>query len=458
MVGKLDYPGNLYSFDGINHYLVADHIATSEKFEFPPFLAFGKEEIANVIPPLFYMHVAPLFKFTGVEDWNIALGLSMIYNSLLIFLIYLFSSKLFNSKKIGLVSAILYVFPINIGAWSYYWYIGMFLQALGSMFLCFAIYFSYLYIKENKNWQLIVLCFLVVGIIMAHFSQILLLIPFLIIIFFKILKKEFSKKIINLIIYLNVLILSVILYIPRIIIFIENRKSYVNLGLNLTLNLGSINYPDLSFLSYPIIFLATLGLFYNFINYKKNKNPLYLLVFFLSYLFLLPFIFSTPYILRHRSLIPIFIYPFVAFAIICMIKKFKLEKHFLKIVILIFIINFIFAYGNYQEVKQELKDHPVLTLEDYNTLVWIRKNTPKNGFFLFVEGLASQSVERMSKRITFDLNIDERLNLSKTIDEKNDFPIGFPFRCNPKGPVRVIFGKEINPFVFEYYDVENCPN
>ena len=66
-------PGNVKASDPVFHSLESGHIAEKGVIGFyPPYIAEGKEDILNTVPPLFHIITGSIIALTGIQDWNVA--------------------------------------------------------------------------------------------------------------------------------------------------------------------------------------------------------------------------------------------------------------------------------------------------------------------------------------------------------------------------------------------------
>jgi hypothetical protein len=191
-LGILDYPGNIKSCDATNYYLLINHIASNSTFLFPGFMAYGQQDVPIVHPPIFLLINSALFSLSNLEGWNILVFVSLLINSLIIIIMYYITTLIFNSEDAGLIASALYVLPANINVWIWPWYIGMFIQGLGFTLVFFSIYLWLSEFEKPSVRGFLLLLITLTGIFLAHFSDLLLVLPLILVLIAA--KQKFIKK------------------------------------------------------------------------------------------------------------------------------------------------------------------------------------------------------------------------------------------------------------------------
>ncbi|MBN2421636.1 hypothetical protein JXB41_00290 [Candidatus Woesearchaeota archaeon] len=456
-VGIFDYPGNLKAADAFNHQLVADNIINTGSYKnMPPYFVYNKADIINVLPPLFYIHVAATGKVTGLQTWNISAIFGMVYNAFQILIIYIFASKIFNSKKIGLIAGSMFVLPFNIDVWIYNSYIGMSIQALGNLLLIFSYYIFYDYVIEEKFWKTIVLTLALTGIYLSHFSELAAFIPLLFIVLIKIIKCKNIIQISRRILIMGLIsIIPFVLYIPRVLMWFENRGKN-SIKFHIPSEKIPLLFPELSDLSIIILILAITGLIQVLLNWKKYKDFILLEGYFFAYIYIGAMFIVPTYILRHKAILPFFVYPIAAYIIYSLLVKNIANLINLNKTIIVLAVCLIFiAAGipHYTELKNRLQ-YQHITKEKFDLLNWLNSITTEDDLIFFFDGFY-QGANMFLKRANYILEVERLPEAAQYIAENRELPeIDF---C-PEGSSFVIrFEKELSLFNYEKQEIGFCP-
>ena len=388
------HPGNLKAANAFYHVIAADHIANSgEIFSNPYWDAEGHDDIINRVSQHEAITIAPLIKLTQAEAWNLSYLIVVLLSSLSIPLMYLLTKKLFKSEIMGILSAALIVLPMALDNWLYYMYIGIWLQSSVTPFLLLAMIFIIDILKKPKTWEILALSITISAIFLLFPPVLIFIIPFLLIILWRLLKEKDIKKILY---YITIPIISILIFGP-ILLFGDAGIAAQDDKL---IEIGTPNYQSAPFAKglevIPIILLAfgTYGLIQLLLNHKKYKKIL-LSIFYLGGIFyILPFLMHGHvgyYLLRMKGGFLIYLAaPLIAYGIYHLIIKNMTrvsKNNTLKtsLTIIIIIILIITALPSFNGLKTAL-NYEHISKEKYEVMLWVQENIPEREQMLILEG------------------------------------------------------------------------
>ncbi len=459
MLGIIDYPGNLKAADAVNHQMIAQGIAESEQYKYMPIeYSFGHEKVVNYLPPLYYISLASLTKISGLSTWNLSVVMGMLFNSLWILVIYLIANSVFKKKEIALIAGSLFVLPLNIDIWTYYSYIGMHVQAAGNALFGFSLYLVIEYLQKPKTWKLLLLALSSLGIYLVHFSELFPLLALLAVVLIKYLKT--AKKDFRLVAgSFALLLIPAFLYLPRMIGWFSNRASSVTSLVRFQIPevTDRMLYPGLFSIHWIILLLALAGLVQVVLNRKKYKQFLLIFGYLLVYIYLGSIISPQTYILRHKSLLPLFILPLAAYLIYYLVvenltKVINFNKSYIAAFLSFLVV--IAGVSGYLSLKERL-GYRNISPERYAALKYLEDNSLPGSKVLVFSGFG-QGSEAYDMRVNFNVEMSELSRIVSYIVENNETPENIRTSCSNRTSFMIHYAGETSFFTHDYYDLD-CP-
>ncbi len=404
----LDHPGNIKAADPFYHSLTIDMILESTQWMYNSYyVSFGELKSINQQPPLAYVESAGVSSITGLPAWVTIYFIVCLFAGLRTFLMYVLSQEFFGNKSISLISAALTVIPLAPHAWLYEVYIGFWIQVIALTLLTGIIWCSIRYNRTRETWLLWVVGVCSAALIATHPQEILFLPLVFAFLTYLILKEHASGMLkIKQLGRLCILPLMGITLLLPWFLYVWKSKGY-SLQLNLdpfpTTYLGGITTPGLHFFPSWYLAIVGLGLIIAIVGWKKYKPLLATTGYYGFYMFVLPYIFASPYYLgRTKTLLPILIAPFAALSIHFVLSSVEKTTHtkVTRFAAISMVSLFMIAIGipGYYELRQGIQGEHI-DQEKWNALTWIHTNTQPNATVLFIEDCGQASCI-YTKRIT----------------------------------------------------------
>jgi hypothetical protein len=381
VLGFSDIPIHASSLDTSLHISLTQHIAETGKIEFlPSYIAEGRENATFFFAPLLYVVPAILTKVFNIEAWNSIWLFVCLVSTLMVFFVYLFSSELFKSRALGLISASIVGLipgyfirqPLVTGMWNI---------VLGLCFLSLGFYLLYK-IKAKPTQNLFILFGLCTALLfLSHSLDLLFLFPVYVFVLIKIWKKlEVGSLIKYHFLAFIPFLISALIFLPHLIFYWSKiKKSGFHLAPKITAMYPSVLelYHNTGLFDYFLILVALfiVSLILMVLNYKKNIFSLLLVInYFIFTNVLIFFVNEAEYFIKLRFFLPVII----AITAVYVIKR--INPKILSAIVALMIILAIYSAQYYSA--------PVhMTQESYDVLNWIRYNTPKESSIAYIEGI-----------------------------------------------------------------------
>jgi len=403
----MNNPGNIKAADPFWHVLEAQWIVDSESYGLiPPYDAEGHKDIVNMYPPLNYLATASISKVSGIPVWNIMYLLVTLFDALGIILLYILTTRIFNSKLTGVIAAAIYVFPLPLDKWWYNMSIGIWNNILGLGFFFAAMWLAYEYFREPKRWKIFSFAVMLTGAWLAHLAELFLIGFFAAVIGIHILwkTKPWKEKVIQAALLGILPFTCIILFWPRYKIW----SGFATMGFSWNLQkIGEMPFFNSMWeLPWWLLTLFFVGAILVMINYKKYKELIVGEGYLLMYLMVFPLILSSYYFfVRQRTALPFVIAPIAAFGayqlFLILQKKIKIKKEFLITGTILFLL--LFPLSSYQDLRQNYSGQH-LTPEKYAALQWIDKTLPPDAELFFLTGYY-QTSSMYCKRVGFVVDL-----------------------------------------------------
>jgi hypothetical protein len=363
------------------------------------FLQTGRIPLENLgwTPPLFQILLAVLISFTGATSVAqlifLEKALAVLIDWLLFFSVYLIGSKFFG-KKIGGIAAVLllFCFPIfELNLW------GGYTTVLGLAFM----FLLFLYLPlAMKSFGHIIIAFLVAfSLVLSHqltaFLTVLILPPIILFMLIKSRGKHLKALIAVILgggIAFSLYYLQAMLpYLGMIIehIFLMQKTTVYQIP-GTTLGAFMINFGFVFIISLAGIFIA-------FFKLRAKKEPLFVLIMFMS--FLVPFVLAESYLFGLYLPFQWFIYYLMPpMAILAAVsigfaadkvsafylkqkkswKKLRLRAVAVSLVVLVCLL-FVFRFGTvYGRIMKGSVYYSTSDIKAYDAGVWLSDNFPDN--------------------------------------------------------------------------------
>ena len=423
--GLFSYPGNIKAADPMFHTNVAQSIVDSESYgQFLPYMVEGHKDIVNMYPPIDYLATAGLVKLSGAQAWNVMYLLITLFDAFGILLLFILCSRIFQSKKIGLLAAALYVMPMPLANWWYNMSIGIWNNVGGLFFFFAALWLAYEYFIEPKRWKALCLGIIIAATWLVHIAELYIVAFFVAAVGVKILLKvkPLKEKLVHLALVSIIPLVNIVLFWPKYKVW----SSFAKFGFSW--NLAEL--PKLSFFTTVwdfkiwILLLFLLGAVLLALNFRKYKLLAVSEAYLLTYLMVLPLFLSSYYFfVRQRIALPFVIAPVVALGIYFIIstlgKKIKINSGYLLLAVVLLLL--IVPIGQYISLRKDFS-YQHLTPEKYSALVWIQDNTPKDAEFLFLTGYY-QTSSQYSKRVGFVLDAPKLGGVVEEFGKTGELPL-----------------------------------
>lgn len=388
------HPGNLKAANAFYHVIAADHIADTGKiFSNPYWDSEGHDDIINRVSQHEAITIAPLIKLAGIEEWNISYLIVVLLSALSIPLMYILTKKIFKSEIIAIISAAILVLPLALDNWLYYMYIGIWLQSSVTPFLLLSLIFIIDVLKSPKIWEILALSITISAIFLLFPPVLIFILPFLLIILWRLLKEKEKGKLIS---YITIPLISILIFGP-ILLFGDAGIAATDEKL---FEIGTPNYQSAPFAKgievIPIILtiFGAIGLILLFLNYKKYKKEIISIIYFGIIFYILPFLMhghTGYYLLRMKGGFLIYLAaPIIAYGIyhiainpLSKLSKNKNTKTILTVITIIILI--ITAIPAHIQLKEALS-YEHITKEKYEVMLWVQENIPEGENILVLEG------------------------------------------------------------------------
>jgi hypothetical protein len=410
---NVPYPGNLKSVDSFLHSINTAWIIESHQItRAAPFLSNGHVDVVFFQPPLLYLNPAALSFWTGLEAYNSIWFYAVLVSTLPILLFYVIGEKIFNSKKAGILSSALYIIPASSLsypsvfqlAWIYPVYIGLWNLVIGKTLFLTQLWLLWEVWKKPRYWTSLLLGIVTGAQILSHIPETLLASGLIIMVYGKILLRNFKKNLIHFFLFILPAGLSFFTFLPKLLgVWLKTKP--VSLKENPD---GLIESLDLiRILWLPILILFITGIIF-LLKKRENRYWLFVNAYFFLWLGLIPVFFKNQeYFEKLRFLAPLVVFPIASVGGVWLINfiskrisSSKLEPTNNRL-LLIFLIGGIIAggMGQYSPTKQRMGGEE-MTIEKYEAMLWLQENSPENSKVLLLNGFHIASGV-YSKRLTF---------------------------------------------------------
>jgi hypothetical protein len=391
----ITHPGNIKAADPFYHAIITEIIIDTHQWKYyPEYISFGVEKQINQQPPLLYINAAILSLLSNIPAWATIYFIVALVAGLRILFLYLLTLEITKNKKIATLSAIFYILPQKIDAWFYEIYIGLWIQVFSLSFLIAFAWLFFRYLNKKENWTLITLSLCITAVLLSHPQDLIfLIIPVLYLTYHLLIKEktDIKKKIKKAAYFIFIPLINLIALSPWML-YVWKKGGY-----NVTWNpnpfpkeyLGGLTTPGLSFIPIALLILAILGALIVIIKWKHYKKLIGMTLLFFGITYLLPhFLVSPHYIGRARTILPIFIAPYLAIATYLIIDtlrkilnlKIKPKTIYLFLIVLILLI----SITPYSTLKDKIK-YEHIDQEKWEAFKWIQRNLKENNTILFLE-------------------------------------------------------------------------
>jgi hypothetical protein len=411
---NLSYPGNLKSVDAFLHTINSNWVSESHQITLAPhFLSGGFADVVFFHPPLLYPIPALMSLWTGIKDYNTIWLYTAFISAIPILILYVIGVKIFHSKKVGILSGVLFLLPAtNLSFpetfqlyWAFPTYIGAWNLVMGKTLFIIQLWLLWELWNKPRKWNSLLLGIVTGAQILSHIPETTLAVGLIIAVYLKILKEDFKSNLHHLLLFFIPTTLSFIAFLPKILgVWIKTKPIFVNTTAPILLE----NFNFMRIFWTPLIVFYALGFLLILKQKRENLYWVGINIYVVLWLGIMPFFFSNEeYFGKLRFVVPFAVFPIVAFGIIWIGNLFQekvppnlhramVKKIFFVFLLLIFIIP---GIAQYNAMKKRMSVEE-MTPGKYESMLWIQGNTALESQILLLDGFNIAS-GLYTKRVTF---------------------------------------------------------
>jgi hypothetical protein len=361
------------------------------------FLQTGRIPLENLgwTPPLFQILLAILISFTGANSLAqlifLEKALAVLIDWLLFFSVYLIASKFFG-KKIGVIASVLLLFCVpmyELNLW------GGYTTVLGLAFMF--LLFLYLPLAMKSVGHIVIAFFMAFSLVLAHqltaFLTVLILPPIILYMLVKSRGKHFKALIA---VILGGGIAFFLYYFQAMLPYLGDIIGHVFLTQKTTLYQVPGTTLSAFLMNFGFVFVISIaGIIIAFFKLRAQKQPLFFLIIFMS--FLVPLVLAESYLFGLYLPFQWFIYylmpPMVVLAAVSIgfaadkvsafyikheksWKRFRLRAVAVSLVALVCLL-LVFRFGTvYGKIMEGSVYYSTSDIKAYDAGVWLKNNYP----------------------------------------------------------------------------------
>jgi hypothetical protein len=159
-------------------------------------------------------------------------------------------------------------------------------------------------------------------------------------------------------------------------------------------------YPGFGFFPWWITGLFVIGLVFLALRWREHREWLVVLAFFFALVWLSPFVFKSPsYVVRMRAMLPVFVMPVVAYAVMHVVRPLSKATKAPEWVFVVLASGLLLypGYVDYKEFQPRMAGEHVY-LEKWDVFQWIQANSAEDAKVLFVTGGYQASPTLLKRR------------------------------------------------------------
>src|SRR3989339_274410 len=383
------YPTGIQSADANSRVSESEWIAENgQAYYQPSWFDDSKTNIIENDPPIALITSAMISRITGLPAYDslyFLSVLSIIGVGLVFFLIFW---KIFHSIPMGLIAAILLIYPIE-KMYHYQITIGMFPHVAELMFLALTVLFFLKYMEDKLIVSLIGLALVFSFAFLSHSpTPTILMVLFSIIILYKIIRKEIPIK--HFLILNGIILVLTSLYIGVLLVnyFHIGQANTAGAGLSVSGKLfHDASSNPIKFMTFvnPVFYILLLLGLASIIFYLKNKKYRYIVGMFL-------FMFCATLLAAYfgvyhdhatdksRYALYLFAYPIIAMGIYFLVKLVEQISKIKNLSIFVLLALFVLQIIMFNSIPKS--SNSLMTQNSYDAYVWARENIPKGNRIL----------------------------------------------------------------------------
>lgn len=493
----LTHPGTVKAADGFYHVHAAQVIVDTEHYGYLPwYIALGEKKMIDPNPPFLYLWTAGITKLSGIPSWDVMYFLVSLLHASLVLVAFIFARRVFKSDAVGVIASASLVLPLIVGRWLYGVYIGLWIMIAGFAFATVSLWLLYRCVYDPSRKNLLLAGIMTGATLLAHLPEAVLLFPFCAVLLIWLLFKKnilFAERIKRILIFSTPIIILLLLFLPMFLeltVFGHARGGTFGLFLNRDYTKGDF-YTGLSTFPWWILILSASGLLLGAFTKFSNQKRWPVLIFYawmFFYLLIFPYLTTVDYyVTRQRMLLPFFVLPLFAYAVVqlainpfaellSLLKQWNtIVKSIVKYAAVLltsgiiiyagysavylpvpptgnsdtdFSNSYAVGYG-YSQIKSVYTSNQHITSERYEFLQWLEHNTPETAKITYVEGFYQFS-SMFSKRIGFFVDIPDLPKYIQTWASSNGTIVPLAMRMDSHGSTEMA-GWLVRDSLFSYH-------